>query len=75
MLTSKKKNAKIKTVKERQKQKKEGKTMQYQDYERIYGLSVEEYEELNKVLEAEAKAEWEKEMENEEHWKNQFCDW
>lgn len=75
MLTSKKKDAKIKTVKEQQKQEKEGMEMQYQDYERIYGLTVEEYEELNAVLEAEAKEEWEKEMESEEHWKNQFCDW
>lgn len=49
--------------------------MQYEDYKRIYGLTIEEYNELNEILVQQMKEEFQQEMEKEENWKNEFCDW
>lgn len=40
--------------------------MDYADYERVYGLTVEEYEELGEVIAQQDREEWEEYMRQEQ---------
>lgn len=40
--------------------------MDYADYERIYGLTIEEYEELGEIIAQQDKADWEAYMAEEQ---------
>ena len=40
--------------------------MQYEDYQRVYGLTVEEYEELGEIIAQQDKADWEEYMRQEQ---------
>lgn len=60
-LTTSQAHGKIKTTKG-----KGTKKMDYADYERVYGLTVEEYEELGEIIAQQDREEWEEYMAEEQ---------